>query len=145
MIGVITNSDPRVTSVLNSLRVRVRSHVSTTPEDRETNEDKALLDFVTLSYDVGCEKPDIAIFNAARMAGHQSAGGSSSGSSSGAGTWRYVHVGDDLVKDYQGAESAGWKGILVSRMAKEEQGASKMIVKRLDEILEVLIDLESRH
>lgn len=141
MIGVITNSDPRVTSVLNSLRVGVRSHVSTTPEDRETNEDKALLDFVTLSYDVGCEKPDIGIFNAARMAGHQSAGGSGSG----AGTWRYVHVGDDLVKDYQGAESAGWKGILVSRMAKEEQGASKMIVKRLDEILEVLIDLESRH
>lgn len=139
MIGVITNSDPRVTSVLNSLRVGVRSHVSITPKDRETNEDKALLDFVTLSYDVGCEKPDIGIFNAARMAGHQSAGGS------GAGTWRYVHVGDDLVKDYQGAESAGWNGILVSRMAKEEQGASKMIVKRLDEILEVLIDLESRH
>lgn len=139
VIGVITNSDPRVTSVLNSLGVGVRSHVSITSEDCETNEDKALLDFVTLSYDVGCEKPDIGIFNAARMAGHQSVGGSD------AGAWRYVHVGDELVKDYQGAESAGWKGILVSRMAKQKQETSKLIVKGLDEILEVLIDLESRH
>lgn len=133
---MITNSDPRVTSVLDSLTVGVRSYIPTIPDHHKTKEDKALLDFVTLSYDVGCEKPDIGIFNAARIVGHQRAGGGS------AGVWRYVHVGDDLVKDYQGAESAGWKGILVDRITKKKLGESKVIVKGLDEILEVLIDLE---
>lgn len=135
---MITNSDPRVISVLNSLGVGVRSYDPTTLNHHKTKEDKALLDFVTLSYDVGCEKPDIGIFNAARMAGHHSAPSSSTGA------WRYVHVGDDLVKDYQGAESAGWKGILVDRMAKMKREKHTLIVQGLDEILEVLIDLESR-
>lgn len=106
------------------------------PDHHENKEDKSLLDFVTLSYDVGCEKPGIGIFNAARMVGHQRARGA------GAGVWRYVHVGDDLVKDYQGAESAGWKGILVDRITKKKPGESKVIVNKLDEIIEVLIDLE---
>lgn len=135
-IGVITNSDPRVTSVLDSLTVEVRSCIPMIPDHYK---DKALLDFVTLSYDVGCEKPDIGIFNAAKMVGHQRARGS------GAGVWRYVHVGDDLVKDYQGAKSAGWKGILVDRITKKKLGESKVIIKGLDEIIEVLIDLEKDH
>lgn len=136
---MITNSDPRVISVLNSLGVGVRSYDSTTLNHHETKEDKALLDFLMLSYDVGYEKPDIRIFNAARIAGHHSA------SSSGTGAWRYVHVGDDPVKDYQGAESAGWKGILVDRMTKMKREKHTLIVQGLDEILEILIDLESRH
>lgn len=136
---MITNSDPRVSSVLNSLTVGVRSYVPTTSGHHGTKENNALLDFVTVSYDVGCEKPDIGIFNAARMAAHQGAEGDDMG------VWRYVHVGDDPVKDYQGAESAGWKGILVDRMAKREQGTGEVIVKGLDEILEILIDLEKIH
>lgn len=136
---MITNSDPRVISVLNSLGVGVRSYDLAPLNYHQTKEHKALLDFVMLSYDVGYEKPDIGIFNAARMAGHHTI------SDSGTGAWRYVHVGDDLVKDYQGAESAGWKGILVDRVAKMKQGKHTLIVQGLDEILEVLVDLESRH
>lgn len=137
-IGVITNSDPRVTPVLNSLGVGVRLYSSTTPDQYENKGGKALLDFVTLSYDVGCEKPDVGIFNAARTTGQSVSG-------SGAGVWRYVHVGDDPVRDYQGAESAGWNAILVDRMAREKRSTCKVVVRELDEVLGVLIDLEKSH
>lgn len=120
--------------------VGVRSYHPTEPNQTEKKEegvgDSALLDFVTFSYDVGCEKPDIGIFDAARTIGLQSAG------SSGEDTWRCVHVGDDPVKDYLGAELAGWKGVLIDRMAERDENPSKVVIKRLDEVLEILVNLE---
>lgn len=128
--------------MLNSLGVGVRSYYPTTPNQDEIKErgvgDKALLDFVTISYDVGFEKPDIEIFDTAKTIGCRCAGASQ-------GTWRCVHVGDDLVKDYQGAESAGWKGILVDRMAEKTGQTGKTVVRELDEVLGILVDLEKGH
>lgn len=58
------------------------------------------MDFVTLSYDVGYEKPDRRIWDAAAKQASAASDG-----------WRKVHVGDDLEKDVRGAEDAGWKGL----------------------------------
>lgn len=67
------------------------------------------IDFVVLSYDVGVEKPDRKIFDAAREL-------SAIGSDLEPG--ECLHVGDDFVKDVQAAEAAGWKSLKVDRSRK---------------------------
>lgn len=133
---MITNSDPRVTPILNSLGVGVRSYQSTIPGQSELEEKgvgkKALLDFVTCSYDIGFEKPDAAIFDAARKIGIDCT------SEGGKGSWRCIHVGDDPVKDYEGAKNAGWEGLLVDRTAGRDEMENKQIVHGLHEVLEIL-------
>ena len=106
VVGMITNSDSRVPSILDSygLRIGARRFSPTVSEEPLLKLPTNDFDFVTLSYDVGLGKPDRGIFDAAKMC---------------AGSLRsekdieqiYIHVGDDRIKDFQAAENAGWKGV----------------------------------
>ncbi|KAH7400909.1 hypothetical protein DE146DRAFT_677586 [Phaeosphaeria sp. MPI-PUGE-AT-0046c] len=66
IVGIITNSDNRVPGILQSFGLEVAPrHVGTTTKtdaDCDTEKD---IEFVVMSYDVGHEKPDCRIFDAA--------------------------------------------------------------------------------
>lgn len=118
-IGIISNSDDRVPSILSSfgLRVGPRRHggsSETCNPDRQGRDD---IDFVALSYDVGVEKPDPKIFEAARELGAM--GGDLE-------PGECLHVGDDLVKDARGAEAAGWKSLNVDRSGEKDHHLRKL-------------------
>lgn len=107
LLGILTNSDDRVPSILTSLGLRVGPWRYGTEEGRlhATSETYHDIDFVALSYDIGFEKPHCGLFDAAREMASTSEGHIT----------RCVHVGDDLEKDYRGAEAAGWTGLLLDR------------------------------
>ena len=109
-IGVITNSDDRVPSVLSSLGLEVgRRRYGLTEEaldPRSNMEDD--VDFVVMSYDVGHEKPSREIFDAAKQLVRSNWGSSNQED-------RFIHIGDDLKKDYEGAQRAGWESVLLDR------------------------------
>ena len=106
-VGVVTNSDDRVLSILSSLGLTVgpQRHRMLAKNPEQHPEGAADIDFVVLSYDVGFEKPAREIFDAARdlTLSFDSPGD------------RFIHVGDTVTVDYQGAEGAGWDGILLVR------------------------------
>lgn len=107
LLGILTNSDDRVPSILASLGLRIGQWRYGTEEGRlhaksETHND---IDFVALSYDIGFEKPHCKLFDAAREMASTSEGDIT----------RCIHVGDDFEKDYRGAEGAGWTGLLLDR------------------------------
>lgn len=134
-LGILTNSDDRVISILKSFGLQVNPWRYGTKKVGIAHANPKIcddVDFVALSYDVGFEKPHRRIFDATREM---------------ADVVRFevshcVHVGDDLEKDYQGAEAAGWKGLLLDR---EEMHASESIerVRALTQILPYL-DVSSR-
>ena len=107
LVGILTNSDDRVPSVLESLGL----HVSPQRYGIEARSPRATspftydIDLVALSYDVGYEKPHRKIFDATREMVRGSNGN----------VPRCIHVGDDYVKDYQGAQAAGWTALLLDR------------------------------
>ena len=112
-VGIITNSDDRVTSILISLglSVRLSNWSETQPDfthvdgsDREAEH----IDFVAFSYDIGYEKPDRRIFDAVQTLMKQVKGED----------YEYLHVGDDLEKDVNGAKAAGWQSLLLDREEK---------------------------
>lgn len=86
-VGVITNSDLRIHSVLQGLGI------------------SDLCTFILTSEEAGASKPQPEIFQLAversqldNLVPEQ-----------------ILHVGDDFLKDYQGATSLGWKAVLVDR------------------------------
>ena len=58
-----------------------------------------------MSYDVGFEKPDSEIFDITKQMLP--------------GRKRFLHIGDDLHKDYYAANRAGWEGLLLDRDAQK--------------------------
>ena len=110
VVGVITNSDDRVPSVLSSLGIKVNPRRHGTPaqtlKSSEDGEDD--VDFVVMSYDVGFEKPSRKIFDATRQVVYSGWGPKNQDD-------RYIHVGDDLEKDFKGAEQAWWESMLLDR------------------------------
>ena len=107
LVGILTNSDDRVPSILSSLGIQVG------PQrygmDAEGPHDKSKvcndIDFVALSYDIGFEKPHKRIFDAAKEMAV----------SFEEEDVHCLHVGDNFEKDYRGAEAAGWQGMLLDR------------------------------
>lgn len=77
------------------------------------------IDSLTLSYDVGFEKPNKNIFDAAKTLNPFNAESDSS----------YLHVGDSLWNDYHGAQKAGWRSILLDR-----DGRYKGMEPRVDRV-----------
>src|SRR5690606_21145959 len=114
MVGLISNTDPRVSSVLTSLGVarHFQMHL--------------------YSYDIGHEKPEKEIFDLAKEYATE---GSPPGTE-----WTYIHVGDDLVEDYYGAQQAGWKAVLVDREGKlsSKARADKLVVSSLEEVADII-------
>jgi len=105
-VGIITNSDPRVSQILRSLGVDVLKHQK--PKRRED------ISFVTTSYHVGVEKPDPQIFQAALNTFVRRP----SSAEITVGELVKVHVGDDMEKDVFGSMDAGWNTILIDREQK---------------------------
>ncbi|KAF2457758.1 hypothetical protein BDY21DRAFT_390454 [Lineolata rhizophorae] len=129
VVGVVTNSDDRVPSILASLGVSVAGRragaagasPAAAPGRRQCDggagED---VEFVVLSYDVGFEKPDREIFDAATHMLAETLASSSSSSSRTAqeydvADFEKLYVGDELKKDVLGAKDAGWNAILLDR------------------------------
>ena len=109
VVGIITNSDDRVLPILSSLQISVTARrydanakASLPVWQSRGNSD---VQFVVLSYDVGFEKPDRRIFDAAKALLPVESDVE----------YEYVHCGDDVEKDARGAMAAGWGGILLDR------------------------------
>jgi hypothetical protein len=122
IVSIITNSDSRVPSILESfggLSIAARRFHTPTkdyqrPSPISSDED---ISFTILSYDVGHEKPSPQIFHAAeqmlrRMLHEQASSSSNYGEID---SYEKLHVGDSLEKDYHGAEKAGWGRVLLQR------------------------------
>lgn len=110
-VGVITNSDDRVPQILSSLGIKVgalRYGMTPSRNDKDSKRKGLVdIDFVALSYDVGFQKPSREIFDAAKSLGNPGRLPKN--------RIRLVHVGDDLGKDSNAAEQAGWEALLLDR------------------------------
>ncbi|KAF2725095.1 haloacid dehalogenase-like hydrolase [Polychaeton citri CBS 116435] len=125
VIGVITNSDDRVPGILSSLGLRVSPlrYGLPPPRDRgvysgDTFElDNFDIHFHCMSYDVGFEKPEKRIFEAAdeMLCKTLDAAGLAGEASVPGQEWLKVYVGDDYAKDGEGAMAAGWQSVIVDR------------------------------
>ena len=108
VVGIITNSDDRVIPILSSLHTSVTAR-RYSPDAKAFvpawSRDNSDVQFVTLSYDVGFEKPDRRIFDVAKELVSVDKGIECD----------YVHVGDDVENDARGAEAAGWNGVVLDR------------------------------
>ncbi|ETN45885.1 uncharacterized protein HMPREF1541_00066 [Cyphellophora europaea CBS 101466] len=143
IVGVVTNSDPRVTKVLHDLGLKVgavepqrvldgKSPPGCSDDWNPSND----IDFVCASYEAGYEKPDRGIFDHARTLGdavlqaqqaHRTKSLEAMRGPEGTTadesiksvprmpTVEWHHIGDDMSKDYQGAEGAGMKGFYLKR------------------------------
>jgi len=117
IVGIITNSDDRVPSVLESfgLKIGPRRVGSAGERIAQANLDDDV-SFVVLSYDVGVEKPDRRMFEAATQMLQETAAEKfgHDGSVTGEG-FSKLYVGDSLEHDYFGAKEAEWDAVLVDR------------------------------
>lgn len=136
IIGVITNSDDRVPSILSALGLRVRPlrfgdgntdtnpHTNTNapspnfnpPQQQEQHIHDYDIDLHAMSYDVGFAKPNRRIFDAAEGLANELAATTTAKTGPGPGAvlpWLKVYVGDEYAKDVVGALGAGWNAVLV--------------------------------
>jgi FMN phosphatase YigB (HAD superfamily) len=125
VVGVVTNSDDRVPGILKSFGLRIGKRRFAAEEGiSKKEEEKGLIreagtdagreedvNFICLSYDVGFEKPDRRIFDAAI---------SMLPSECNINDFDKLYVGDELEKDYLGAKAAGWDSVLLKREWNEE-------------------------
>jgi len=115
VVGIITNSDDRVPDVLSSLGLRVKPlRLDQDVRHYHPTNDIADIDFAIMSYDVGVEKPDPRIFEAAALMLREMliAEGMEEPDLD---DWLPIYVGDDLEKDAFAAAEVGWHGVLVDR------------------------------
>ena len=125
IVGVITNSDDRVPSILSSLGVRVGSlRYGTSPRRASAPDTPYEIDFHCMSYDVGHEKPDRRVFEAAEemLTGILA---TRHGSSADATEWNRLYVGDEYEKDVKGALGAGWAAALLAEDGQHSDSAPR--------------------
>ncbi|KAF2660557.1 hypothetical protein K491DRAFT_589214 [Lophiostoma macrostomum CBS 122681] len=120
IIGVITNSDNRVPSVLESLGLSVGPRrFGSVSQQRTTEQKKPDIDFVVLSYDVESAKPDRKIFDAGvdmlRDVLDAEADDNDHNPKLSVKDFEKLYVGDEIDKDYLGAERAGWNALYLKR------------------------------
>jgi FMN phosphatase YigB (HAD superfamily) len=123
VVGIITNSDSRVPGILRDLGLKVghRRVGNTNNHIKNKETDEADIDFVVLSYDVGAEKPDTRIFNAAEdMLKEMIAADESNIQAQSIDDFEKLYVGDDVEKDYYGARAAGWHALTVDAAPREQ-------------------------
>jgi FMN phosphatase YigB (HAD superfamily) len=155
LTGIITNSDPRVHNVLNSLGLRVnvsrpaRTDIQSsmkvawdqakdmrivTPINHMYNSGDHF-NFILTSCEVGSEKPDPAIFargeNLARVLSLSRLFQENEKPETAREAWavlaktlrsrkdhssyKWIHIGDDYEKDYEGAKDYGFEALLLDR------------------------------
>ncbi|KAK8087367.1 hypothetical protein PG994_002341 [Apiospora phragmitis] len=123
VIGVVTNSDDRVPSILSSFGLNVSPLRYGTQISEVDDGGKMFrtadydIDFHCMSYDVGVEKPDKRIFESAEhmlaqvVAARE--GKSTAAAEADTKAWQKVYVGDEHAKDVVGAMNAGWDPVLL--------------------------------
>lgn len=126
VIGVVTNSDDRVPSILSSLGLDVSPlRYGTEVDPEEVAGQDYDIDFHCMSYDVGVEKPDKLMFNAAELMLAEIIavrnGKSPAEARVDTDSWHKIHVGDEHAKDVVGAANAGWNSVLLDG---EEEAAT---------------------
>ncbi|KAL8820481.1 MAG: hypothetical protein Q9223_001311 [Gallowayella weberi] len=109
-IGIISNSDDRIPAILASLGISVSDRRYGSGAVAST--DHSDIGWVVMSYDVGIEKPDKGIFDAAK--------GLSTSFAESESEKLYIHVGDSIKEDYRGSLDAGWEGVLLDREGKHK-------------------------
>ncbi|TWU73227.1 hypothetical protein ED733_004939 [Metarhizium rileyi] len=142
VIGVVTNSDDRVPSILSSFGLRVSPlRYGTTDESPVPPEEAYDIDFHCMSYDVGVEKPDSRIFEAAELMLGRRVMAKRSGEAptpAELGSWLKVYVGDEHAKDVVGAANAGWNAVLLDSEGiyteAEAPSLEDCSARRLDEL-----------
>jgi FMN phosphatase YigB (HAD superfamily) len=114
VVGIITNSDDRVPSILESfdLQIAPRRFGGSAQNDKDSWIPKDI-EFVVQSYDVGYEKPDPRIFDAATSMLENFLAEDEQGLS--AEDFEQLYVGDELENDFDGATGAGWHAVLLDR------------------------------
>jgi hypothetical protein len=125
VVGIITNSDARVPGILESFGLKIGPRRVGTPDQRTA--EAALEDdinFVVLSYDVGVEKPNRAIFDAAVNSFKETLAGTNDDVLK-ADNFERLYIGDDLKNDYSGAKQARWHAILLDRAGDYEKHFSR--------------------
>ncbi|KAK8094889.1 haloacid dehalogenase [Apiospora hydei] len=134
VVGVVTNSDDRVPSILSSFGLNVSP---LRYGGKQQIDDAGVLarpdydiDFHCMSYDVGVEKPDRRIFESAEHMLAQIVAARDDGKSmaeAGADVegWQKVYVGDEHAKDVVGAMNAGWDPVLLD-VDGDSDAASKL-------------------
>lgn len=120
IVGVITNSDDRVPDILKSLDFIV-SPLRFPPNKTVPAATEADIAFVVMSYDVGHEKPDRRIFDAALTVFGQVV----SKNTVNLGDWKRVYVGDEVDKDVVAAIDAGWEAIHIDRSELSSSATSR--------------------
>lgn len=101
-IGVISNFDPRIRSILQALKI---SHH---------------FNFLALSHELQMSKPNPALFNFAYQQHFKNADNS---------LHEYcLHVGDNYEFDYAGATTVGWKAALIMSSKQQEKDLSMLNV-----------------
>ncbi|KAJ6790336.1 hypothetical protein PWT90_09582 [Aphanocladium album] len=150
VVGVVTNSDDRVPSILSSFGLdvsplRYGSEEQASPHPGDIYD----IDFHCMSYDVGYEKPDVRIFNAAEsmLARIITARHGEAPTPDQVQSWYKVYVGDEQAKDVVGATNAGWHPILLdvdsqaSKIAKLEDCSEQSIadVFQRDAVMRVAV------
>ncbi len=119
VVGIITNSDNRVPDILDSFGLKIGPRRVGSPDQRNkhaTIEDD--ISFTVLSYDVGFEKPDHRIFDAATDMLKETL--EADDNALRIEDFEKLHVGDDVEKDYEGAGAAGWDRVLLHRKGNQE-------------------------
>lgn len=94
-VGVISNFDPRLHTLLADLGLR--------------------FDFIATSYELNAEKPSSEIFQKALETAKLHVTGDKRIEPS-----ECLHLGNELVKDFEGARNAGWSSILINSKDKAD-------------------------
>jgi FMN phosphatase YigB (HAD superfamily) len=125
VVGILSNSDDRVASILPSLGVRVGTAWADngeliSPTGTKVGNGLYDVDFIVTSYEAGSEKPEKGIFEVAEKRAKEHLLTTEfnrihSSSDQERDIWSYVHVGDDYEQDYVGAIKAGWDCFLLPR------------------------------
>jgi hypothetical protein len=119
VVGIVTNSDSRVPSILDSFGLTIGSRRIGSIEQRKRDTSVADdVSFVVLSYDVGYEKPDPRVFHAATQMLEETL--SEAPMKECADEFEKLYVGDSVEKDYRGANGAGWNAVLLDREIQDD-------------------------
>ncbi|OJD14856.1 hypothetical protein AJ78_04832 [Emergomyces pasteurianus Ep9510] len=157
VIGVISNSDDRIASILTSLGVRVGPLGWTTaaaaapvPSDEagpSGSSPLADIDFIVTSYEAGEEKPHRKIFDFAKERAKECLEMDASLTWMKDTEWSYLHIGDHYDNDYEGAINAGWDSFLLPRdgdgpgLSEYRHGSSQSSAKQIRALTDVFTKL----
>jgi hypothetical protein len=120
IVGVISNSDPRVRPILRSCGLQV-SDVGAGTKPPFTTAPNDHIQFVVLSYDVGYRKPSPEIFKVAEDVARSLLPEDERSHSI-----EKIYVGDDVEKDGVAAVNAGWESFIVDRSVRESSESQNL-------------------